>query len=51
MEDSVNIMEERKRKLRKVLAKAPEERTNPDLNDIMALVEDNGFLKQFKTSD
>lgn len=51
MEDGLNLVQDRKEKLRTVLMKRPQERTDDDIDDILTIVEDNEFLKQFKNSN
>jgi CRP-like cAMP-binding protein len=50
MDDGLNLVQDRKEKLREVLLKKPNERTPDDIDDILTIVEDNEFLKQFKNS-
>lgn len=47
----MSLVQDRKEKLRAVLLKRPQERTEDDLDDILTIVEDNEFLKQFKDSN
>lgn len=47
----MNLVQDRKEKLRTVLMKRPQERTEDDIDDILTIVEDNEFLKQFKDSN
>ena len=51
MDDGLNLVQDRKEKLRQVLLKKPLDRTNDDIDDILTIVEDNEFLKQFKNSN
>jgi len=50
MEEGLNLVQDRKEKLATVLRKQPKDRTADDIDDILTIVEDNEFLKQFKNS-
>ena len=49
--ESMSIATDEKRRLMKILNKDPGEREEEDIDEIISLVEDNDFLKQFKDTN